>query len=903
MKPWKILLFFVAVSVPSCSLAVTKNKDFKIYDFSKGVDTYHDPTTLPDGFVQDSLNVLFDDKAPVTKRFGYTIAWSTTSAYSFTGLWSYTDSTNTSWQIARSSTQITASNLAGSIVKIATVSASNIVNETNAFGFAYFVDQTQGVYYWNGTSTTYVSGSPQGSIITTFHNRLWVTGAAVPNGNQLYGSKFGDGNTWATGVNATDPVQFSIGLNDNFDNLTAEYVYLDTLYLFKHYSVFALYGFDQTNFQNSQLTQECGCIDGGSIQTYMGSLKFLSLRGVENFDGYHCTRISDPIKNKIDPAIQVGGFSQQSWVQSSLSDWAAGTFSANNNISTMTVATAMQWRGAGKDTIASDFNSGVLIGLSFNSPGLQISTDVANVKNNSFESGTTNWTFGTNSTVQGSMTGDHCFGTLPKDGSKELNWGNIFSSTPATIQVALLHCLDNAILSSATVTTGYTGTCAWNQVTLPAPSDRQCAFVRVQNTTNPETILTSDDFLTNGNAMTFWWNSDSTSFGGPLLFLDFWQNGRTDNENNSQTSRVFDTGKTSSKVVPKVAWTINGSTPSFVLQSSPDNVTFTDVTTSTGIASTVNRYVRYLSTWTFAPNLDFKSSWQSVDLQPVIFTSTWTSACHSIGNIRSWGNLSIIQDLTGGGSTAFTFCSSANSNCTSASCGVITPNSQITIATNTFAQVITTFTATVTTQTATVNSITAQWFTGNVSIPVWSTIWDNRYWLSLTTNTVDSTNDAVVVLNSRGAWTTFDIKAGAFTQYKNSLYHADALSSGNIYLDNQAFSDNGNPINSFVHTRTESLGDLTTDDYLYALYPSALNTGNCTMSVQYIVDKSTNTYSLSSPLLNEFGTMSSVRLPFPIDSSHQVFGQSIDFIVGTNDNSCAWSFYGLEGLYKSRPLQ
>ena len=74
------------------------------------------------------------------------------------------------------------------------------------------------------------------------------------------------------------------------------------------------------------------------------------------------------------------------------------------------------------------------------------------------------------------------------------------------------------------------------------------------------------------------------------------------------------------------------------------------------------------------------------------------------------------------------------------------------------------------------------------------------------------------------------------------------------------------------------------------------------MTVQYSADRS-SPYSLGSPLLSEYGTMSSVRLPVPIDSSHQDFGQQFDFTVGTNDSSCDWQFYGIEGLYKSRPIQ
>ena len=237
------------------------------------------------------------------------------------------------------------------------------------------------------------------------------------------------------------------------------------------------------------------------------------------------------------------------------------------------------------------------------------------------------------------------------------------------------------------------------------------------------------------------------------------------------------------------------------------------------------------------------------------------------------------------------------------SCSTQTPNAQITISTGTYVQWSATFTVTSATQTPTLQSGTVQWFTGNKAVPLASTIWDNRYWLSLTTTTSDTSNDAVMVLNHTGGWSIFDIHAGAFTQYKNQLYHADSNPTGNIYLDNQGFSDNGNAINAFLTTKNEGLGDLGSDDYLYAIYPSASSTGNCAMSLSYTMDINSQSYQLGSPLLSEFNSFTSVRLPFPIDSSHQDFGQSVSFTVGTDDSQCAWQFIGLEGLYKQRPLQ
>ena len=206
----------------------------------------------------------------------------------------------------------------------------------------------------------YVAGSPHGSFITQFHNRLWASGAAVPNGSQIYSSAFFKWEPFgALGPNPTDPVQLTAGLQDNFDNVTAMYAYLDTLYVFKHYSIFSLSGFDQSSFLMSFVSSECGCIDQSSIQTFGGALKFVSLRGVENFDGYRCTRISDPVKDKVDPAIQVGSFAQSSWVQSQQADWQAGTINPSGSLN-LTIATpnVVLSTGIFVDTTAVNFNQG-----------------------------------------------------------------------------------------------------------------------------------------------------------------------------------------------------------------------------------------------------------------------------------------------------------------------------------------------------------------------------------------------------------------------------------------------------------------------------------------------------------------------------------------------------------------
>jgi hypothetical protein len=679
-----------------------------------------------------------------------------------------------------------------------------MVGETNAFGNAYFVDQTQGLYYWNGTSTTYVANTPKGSIITQFHNRLWVTGAAVPNGNQLYGSAYYGGNTWTTGLNDTDPVQYSIGLQDNFDNVTAEYVYLDTLYLFKHYSVFALYGFGQSSFQISQLTQECGCIDGATIQTYNGGLKFVSLRGVEDFNGYSCKRISDPVKNKVDPAIQLGGFSQQSWVQSTAIDWNAGTLDR-----TMTT------RFPGNlslDGLSDDFST--LSNWTTGAGSLNLSANTVYPTANS----------GTNSLYSADMVGFK--------NEFQMQFSYQFTSGGNVSGLDFYSDISNS--SSSIVGTGVSISGDFPNTTYGIAIDAHGLFNR------HSVVHFSADTLLHTAVLT------RSSTGFLTLYVD-----------GVSTATYTDTDNLPLLKTMRLNWAANNSVATLKIS------TF-GITASSG---------------------------------------TFKSQIHSIGTMSSWGNFPVQESLNGG-NIDFSVCSSTNSDMSApTSCASQVPNSQISVSTGSYVQWYATFTVTSATSAPTLQSGTVQWFTGSAQVPMASTVWDNRYWLSLTTTTADSSNDAVLVLNKSGAWAPFDIHAGAFTQFKNSLYHADSQATGNIYLDNQGWADNGNPIRAYVHTKDLPLGDFSTDDYLFALYPTAMNSGPCNMSVNYDVDGNSTQYSLGNINLNEYASMTAVRLPFPVDSTHQDFGQSMSMTFGTNDASCGWQFLGLEGLYKSRPNQ
>lgn len=363
-------------------------------------------------------------------------------------------------------------------------------------------------------------------------------------------------------------------------------------------------------------------------------------------------------------------------------------------------------------------------------------------------------------------------------------------------------------------------------------------------------------------------------------------------------------------MLPLATWSTSdqpySTPPTFIVQDSNDNATWTTVTRSTGSTINVRRYIQLISSFTYTYNAvspqDAAQYLSNVQFTWAATSGTFTSACHGLGSITSFGNFSTIQDLTTGGNISYNVCTSASSNCSSPTCLVTSANSQITVSTNAYVDFIASFTVTSSTNAPKLDLATIQWYSGTKSPPMASTVWDNRYWLSLATTTSDTFNDAVLTFSSRGIWTIYDIHAGAFTQSKGNLYHADSVASGNVYLDNQGWADNGSPINAFVKSKELSFGNIASDDYLTAIYPTVDNLGNCAVNFSYSTDRSTATYALGSPNQSEFATQSSLRLPFPIDASHQNFGKTFNFTVGTNDAFCPLQYYGFRGYYKDRPV-
>lgn len=888
----------------------------EVKDFSCGVDTYHDPLSLNDCYVQDALNVYFDKDAPIVKRGGYTLSFST-KAYSYSGQWSYTDNSGNIWMIVRSSDQISATTGVGTSqfnIRVATVSANNVVSEQSAFGNAYFVDQTQGVYYWNGTSTTYVASSPLGSLIAEYHNRIWVAGLAAPYGSRVQGSKYLDGTTWSTSAPTltTDPVSLIVSLADNYDITSCMFSgYNDSLYIFENTHINQLTGFDSTNFNVAQIGKEVGCIQQGSIQQFQGGLVFASLRGFEFFDGYTATRVSDAVKDKVDPSTLNSSFGQNSWVQQTAADWNAGT-SNEFNVLSSTIATPALVLSTNSITENSStkWNSGTASNVSVFTSSIVLNTNNSgNISDGGFESSIGAGTFSARWTKSGSLflspdgsyATDHCGTKGPDSGSYFFIMGEATGLGSPQLHARLMSTDLSQTYSDLSV--GWTTTnCAYTTKTISSTGYVGKRFrLQFYEAVSGSYLVTTESYILGGD-ITFRYASDTTfTDTNRDYFIDQILLGSSTISSGNFTSQAIDTTHTKNYAQFQTTATLNTEAINTVLQSAVGSGgPFYDITTTQNVSAASNRYLRYISTFTVSGTQDALSYLSSVSMQTTTSSGTWASPSHNISTATAFGNLTVTQTL-GGGTIAYAVCQSTVSTMAGKLCSSISANAQITVSTNIFVQVIATFTVTAATNTPTLNSVTVNWYTGTRKPPMASTVFDNRYWVSLTTDTADSINDATLVLSKGPVWTIFDIKAGAFVVWKNSLYFADAQSSGGAYQLEQGYNDNGAAMNSFVRTKAYAPRGIISDKFFEELWVVAQNGGHYPITTSYTIDQSTSSFTLGTLYMDEVPGAMISRLSLPISASYQNFGKLIDFTFQENTVDAPFKLFGGTLRYRARP--
>jgi|SRR5215471_9821438 len=165
------------------------------------------------------------------------------------------------------------------------VTWSTTVSATRAFRYAvqynnvlYLVDST-GVAKWNGSTLTTVSGSPAGSHIVAFKDRLWVCDGGTSS--NLYYSDPGPAGVDTWGVSSVIKIR-----TGDPSSLVASLPFADRLMLFKTMTVWQLFlAGNIASWQLRILNTERGAISENAVLTFQGLIYMLSWDGVWRSDG------------------------------------------------------------------------------------------------------------------------------------------------------------------------------------------------------------------------------------------------------------------------------------------------------------------------------------------------------------------------------------------------------------------------------------------------------------------------------------------------------------------------------------------------------------------------------------------------------------------------------------------
>lgn len=251
----------------------------------KGMASNYESSNLRDDLVKDAQNVFFDKNLGVVRSDGYVRDNAVSiGSQPIDNLGRFVTPTGAEYLMVVSSNLLLFTANAGTYtVIVSTLNPKFQYDCTDALG-AYWCTSTTGAFYIDGDLNIHdvVSNFPLGDKITKHQNRLWVANSSFPI---IYASGFLNGSLWSLGGNASDPVAFTIGINDG-DTITGFYSAFDKLYIGKRRSFWKLIGRSQLDFQQVNISPLIGCSQHKSMRDKHGNLYWLSQRGLEKLDGY-----------------------------------------------------------------------------------------------------------------------------------------------------------------------------------------------------------------------------------------------------------------------------------------------------------------------------------------------------------------------------------------------------------------------------------------------------------------------------------------------------------------------------------------------------------------------------------------------------------------------------------------
>lgn len=906
----------------SLLLSPAIGEEFTISDLSGGMYSNASINKIPDNAAILLQNVFTDVQPIAIERNGFEKRDSTVlgDTKAVEGLWEFRDNSGNEWIISYSSNSFYRNIIGNTPTKFGlTTTVTQIPECASNLGKFMCVNGTDEAWTFDGTSTATVSGAPLGRLIVAWRNRFVISN--IPNNQSTVRfSEDGDETNWTLGGNATDPFSIEIGgANDGFNVTCMWGSYLDNLIIARKRDVWAMAGFDQLDVVTRNVSDEVGCIQNGSMREFDGSLLFLSDRGMEEMRGSVITHISEPIRDLTDIIVS-NTSSERSNVQTSQSDFSAGTSSTSGWTSAGIVSGAVQLSTTAAiddfvDTIKSDFDAGTLTNLISPSVNLYLSTSSVNSErsggsfSNSFNctapyymasqvfdnTGATNW-------VATSYGMDLASVGSPSDGTLEL-WTDS-SNTPGTLLKSNTVDVDDLNPTNP----------AFVSFTLNPP---------IQITTQKAWVILKHSGCDASNHIRGQFASGSiynASSNGTAIISGSWLNAQANGHKFSTSGNIvsqsFDVGFETTTWLWRwgtltATESLNGETISYEVQSATSSTGSFSTLDSVSNGGTISdntptrRFIRYKASFTTtdtstSPVISDVTITNSSRIRP---TAVFTSQVFSIGSlITSWSPVSITDNITGNASIAYQFNSTASADIndfTESAWEDIVSGGVPTIATNTYAAFRATFTITASTETAILYEFVTTWSEGGILQPLRSWNHSRRYWLSYTTATAsDSRNDRILVYQRNRTWTLLNgINAASFATWRDNLYFGDSTDTGLVYKYGVGNNDNGSAIQSIVETKSYDLGNFSFQKSFRNLYlnfnGNASFTG--TFDVDYYLDSSDTEISLGTMNHSRVLPTHYRKMPFPI--SNRLEGQEIRYRIVKNDQTDRLKLFDLTTVF------
>lgn len=913
-----------------------------------GLVTRFSPSKLDPQCFQDIRNAVLDNDSTILRRNGYAPynATACTGGQAVRGLWAFNATDGSKYIVMFSSASMFYSKGDGTCTAITGLNGGLSTTATmscvQTLGYLWCADGTDTPFRTNVTSTDVVSGAPSGALyVGAFRNRVVMSGA-TSNLTSIYLSGELNGMDWTlpTVSYSTSPAILKInGINDGLGVTCLMGEYQNSFLIGRNLDLWGLYGNDLRDFVIRQISNQVGCMDNRSTQEVNNVKYWLSRRGVEAYTGTQINRASFNIDPTLNTIIAAAGNSQAQ-VFTTQADFQGGNLTVSGAGAPMSATISpgdvvpSSWSVV--ETATATWISGTSVNVSTNGNVLAlIQGSSASFTNMGAESQntTTNWA----SVSTHFSTTSH----LPAYGSYQFTADQFASTTTGVCSysgsqreyVVLSVCDSNGniLISSVSVPTA-DGVFSYSLNT--STFTAQNIFVAFQaegfGSISPTcfnggitgaTAMKSVPFIRGTSiSPTIRLESNSSAAcgvppatGNCCVFLDF-------NETNKVTSGTYTTQR----------YDTSFSTPTWgdlsVLMSSATTspITFqTRVSATSGgtldvpvtvtngqkIGSAQKEFILSVSSFSVNSTTNTAPSISSMGLAAET-TGYYISPCVTAAGNTSWGNLGV-NGVTNGGSFTFSMSTSAVScaqviDPINANWTTVTANSIIPITVSSYTAVRVLFGLDVATQVPTLNDITVNWNSGTSRPPVTSVNYKNEYWLFYTSSTaVGSYNDHALVLDENSKWILHDdINAASAAIYLNTIYTGDSKASGTVFQQDTGGSDNGGNFTESFTTPDLDGGDpisLKNFKRAYLVLGAPTDTTNgASLSCNYALSGSTNTYSLGTVNFNEApegraGGYFVSKLQFPTGSP--TLGQWVNLTCSNTGSVGPLRVYGIRIVY------